>query len=321
MMSISGTCEACNCDPVQIVHELKKFVDQSVSEQTGMREFERGLFDWLLVPGFVLTEEFLRQQGDGDCGETCEVAEKTAYRSEQPAKRRLRTIFGEHQFEAFVYRSGKHPNNRIVFRPVDDQLGIDTEQYSPLVQEFTMALCCEQAFHVGAETFETFFGQKLSVDTLERTSRIMGQQTAEFMDALSDPPVEEEGEFLVQTADCKGVPMVREDAQKLRVCHPKPHPSGNRHMTTVAAVYSVPAGEPSWPACSNPSNSTSRNSISLRSWKTSPPGCPQGKAASPKCSVKRVSTRPNTPDSTPSSPNSEHTPQSHCAGMDGYLPV
>ena len=239
MMSISGTCEACNCDPVQIVHELKKFVDQSVSEQTGMRDFERGLFDWLLVQGFVLTEEFLRQQGDGDCGETCEVAEKTAYRSEQPAKRRLRTIFGEHQFEAFVYRSGKHPNNRIVSRPVDDQLGIDTEQYSPLVQEFTMALCCEQAFHIGAETFETFFGQKLSVDTLERTSRIMGQQAAEFMDALSDPPVEEEGEFLVQTADCKGVPMVREDAQKLRACDPKPDRPGNRRMTTVAAVYSV----------------------------------------------------------------------------------
>ncbi|MEZ6125506.1 MAG: hypothetical protein R3C49_20355 [Planctomycetaceae bacterium] len=55
-------------------------------------------------------------------------------------------------------------------RPVDNRLGIDTEQYSPLVQEFAMTFCCEHAFHVGVETFEVIFNQKLSVDTLERTS-------------------------------------------------------------------------------------------------------------------------------------------------------
>ncbi|MCA9066786.1 MAG: ISKra4 family transposase, partial [Planctomycetaceae bacterium] len=207
MMSISGTFEACNSDPAQIVNELKDFVSQAVSDEIGMRDFERGLFDRLLAMGSALTEEFLRKQGNGDCGETCEVAEKTAYRSEKPAVRRLRTIFGEHQFEAFVYRSGKHPNSRIVARPVGSRLGIDTQQYSPLLQEITMTFCCEQAFHVGAETFETVFNQKLSVDTLERTSRVLGKQAAEFLDSLSNPPEEEEGELLVHTADGKGVPM------------------------------------------------------------------------------------------------------------------
>ncbi|MCA9066832.1 MAG: hypothetical protein KDA96_27385 [Planctomycetaceae bacterium] len=239
MMSISGTSEACNGDPAQIVNELKDFVNQAISDQMSMRDFERGLFDRLLAVGFGLTEEFLRQHGNGDCGETSQLAGKTVYRSEKPVSRRLRTIFGEHQFEAFVYRSRKHPNTRIVSRPVDSKLGIDAEQYSPLVQEFTMAFCCEQAFHVAAETFETIFNQKLSVDTLERTSRVLGKQAAKFMDSLVDPPVEEEGELLVQTADGKGVPMVREDAQKLRACDPKPDRPGNRRMATVAAVYSV----------------------------------------------------------------------------------
>ncbi|MEZ6125507.1 MAG: hypothetical protein R3C49_20360 [Planctomycetaceae bacterium] len=68
---------------------------------------------------------------------------------------------------------------------------------------------------------------------------MLGKQAAEFMDSLADPPVEEEGELLVQTADGKGVPMVRKDAQKLRACDPKPDRPGNRRMTTVAAVYSV----------------------------------------------------------------------------------
>jgi hypothetical protein len=99
--------------------------------------------------------------------------------------------------------------------------------------------CCEHAFGVAAETFETIFGQKLSVDSLERTSRRLGQEASVFLDSLANPPADEEGEFLVMTADGKGVPMVREDAQRLKACDPKPERPGNRRMATVASVYSV----------------------------------------------------------------------------------
>lgn len=239
MMSISGTSEARNCDPAQIVTELTGFVDAAVRDGIGMRDFERGVFDRLLAVGFRLTEDFLKRQGDGDCGDTCESSGKTLHRSEKPVSRRLRTLFGMHRFEAFVYRKGKHSHTAIAARPVDERLGIGPEQYSPLVQEFSMMFCCEHAFGVAAETFETIFGQKLSVDSLERTSRLLGNEAADFLDALADPPAEEEGEFLVLTADGKGVPMVREDAQRLKACDPKPARPGNRRMATVASVYSV----------------------------------------------------------------------------------
>lgn len=239
MMSISGTSQARNGDPAQIVTELTGFVDAAVREGIGMRDFERGLFDRLLAVGFRLTEDFLQRQGDGDCGDTCKSSGKTLHRSEQPVRRRLRTIFGVHQFEAFVYRTGKHSHTAIAARPVDERLGIGPEQFSPLVQEFTMMFCCEQAFGVAAETFETIFRQQLSVDSLERTSRRMGTQAAEFLEALADPPADEEGEFLVLTADGKGVPMVRKDAQRLKACDPKPARPGNRRMATVASVYSI----------------------------------------------------------------------------------
>lgn len=239
MMSISGTSESRNCDPAQIVAELTGFVDTAVGDGIGMRDFERGLFDRLLTVGFHLTEEFLRRQGNGDCGDTCESSERTLHRSEKPVSRRLRTIFGLHQLEAFVYRTGKHFHTAIASRPVDERLGIGPAHYSPLVQEFSMMFCCEQAFGVAAETFETIFGQKLSVDSLERTSRLLGREASEFLDSLANPPADEEGEFLVMTADGKGVPMVREDAQRLKACDPKPQRPGNRRMATVASVYSV----------------------------------------------------------------------------------
>jgi hypothetical protein len=56
---------------------------------------------------------------------------------------------------------------------------------------------------------------------------------------LPTPPVEEEGELLVASADGKGVPLIREHTQAPPVHGPKPSRPGNRRMATLACVYSV----------------------------------------------------------------------------------
>ena len=238
-MSMTGTSHTGNTNAVDLFEELTGFVHRSVTNSIGMRDFERGLLDRLLAVGRQLTDQFLGDQGNGDLGETCEQAGNTLHRSEKPATRRLRTIFGEHSYDAFVYRVRKHPNSAISARPVDERLGIGPQRYSPLLQEFSMMFCTEHAFRPGVEAFETIFGQKLSVDTLERLSREMGGEAAEFLQSLPTPAADEEGELLVLTADGKGVPMVRAEAQRLRAFDPKPDRPGNRRMTSVAAVYSV----------------------------------------------------------------------------------
>jgi hypothetical protein len=108
-----------------------------------------------------------------------------------------------------VYRERQHPNSAILLRPIDERLGINPEPFSPLLQEFTMLMGIEQAFEPAAAAFEAMFRQSLSVDSLERVSQRMGERTGDFMTALSPPPAGEEGELLVQTADGKGVPMVK----------------------------------------------------------------------------------------------------------------
>lgn len=242
-MSMAGTNAGDNPDTTQIVQRLEDFVTGSVQQLSGLREFERGLLDHLLEIGRELTDQFLSQQGDGDLGETatfkCSDEDAVVHRSRQPNLRRLRTIFGRHTFSAYVYRLGRDEKSAIALRPVDDRLGIDPQQYSPLVQEFSMLFCTEHAFRPGADAFETIFRQRLSVDTLERVSRTMGSAANDFMNSLPTPAANEEGELLVMTADGKGVPMIREDAKKLRACDPKPDRSGNRRSATVAAVYSI----------------------------------------------------------------------------------
>ena len=102
-----------------------------------------------------------------------------------------------------------------------------------------MLFCCEQSFHGSVTAFAEVFGQTLSVDTLEKTSRRMGAEGEIFLHTLAAPPSSEEGEILVETADGKGVPLVKQDAQRLLPFEDKPQRPGNRRMATLACVYSV----------------------------------------------------------------------------------
>lgn len=240
-MSIAGTRELDKADSLaEMAEGIGEFVERAAADGVSLRELEREVFDRLLKMGRTATDQFLALQGDGDRGETVVDDEgRTLYRSEEPAQRPLRTIFGEHRFQAYVYRRRQHPNTPIALRPVEEQLGIEPDRFSPLLQEFTMLLGVEQAFDTAAESFATIFRQRLSVDTLEKVSRRMGARAGEFLDELETPPAEEEGELLVQTADGKGVPMVREDARRLKSFEEKPQRPGNRRMATLAGVYSV----------------------------------------------------------------------------------
>jgi len=224
----------------EIAAGIGELVERAAREGTPLRGFERELLDRLLQLGHAATEQFLTLQGNGDLGETAVGdAGRTLYRSDAPADRPLRTVFGRHQFQAYVYRRGPHPHTPIVLRPVDERLGITPEHWSPLVQEFTSLFTVEQAFEQAAATFPTIFRQRLSVDTLEQASRRRGAAAGEFLDTLAPPPPDEEGELLVQTADGQGAPLVTADAAKVKSFEDRPQRPGNRRMATLAGVYSV----------------------------------------------------------------------------------
>jgi hypothetical protein len=158
------------------------------------------------------------------------------YRSDTLLTRPLRTIFGEHAFEAYVYAQGS--KRKIELRPIDARLNLPEGKASYLLQEFSQLFCVEKAFGVGARQFETVFGQKLSVDVLEDINRDMGQQAERFLDNLPKPPANKEGKLFVVTADGKGVPLVKEDAQQVPAFDEKERP-GNRRMATLGCVYTV----------------------------------------------------------------------------------
>jgi hypothetical protein len=222
---------------VTLAQDLAVFVQRGVRKATSLDEIERGVLGKVLDMGFAAVELFLAGQRDGDLGVSVDVEDgRTLYRSASVEKRRLRTIFGEHVFEAYVYAAGS--KRKIELRPIDARINLPEGKASYLLQEFSQLFCVEKAFAVGARQFETVFRQRLSVDVLEDINRAMGEQADRFLEELPLPPPAEEGAIVVVTADGKGVPLVRQDADKVPAFEQKERP-GNRRMATLGCLYTV----------------------------------------------------------------------------------
>jgi hypothetical protein len=222
---------------VKLAEDLSGFVRQAVQEGASLDHLERGVLQRVLDIGHAAVDMCLQAQGNGDLGDRVVTAEGTVLeRSDTVMRRPLRTIFGEHSLEAYVYAPGN--KRRIELRPIDARLNLPEGKASYLLQEFSQLFCVEKAFGVGALQFERVFGQRLSVDVLEDINRDMGQQAERFLDVLPKPPAQEEGAMLVASADGKGVPLVKEDAQQVPAFDEKERP-GNRRMATLGCVYTV----------------------------------------------------------------------------------
>ena len=222
---------------VELAVELEASVREAVLEGKSLYEVEKDAFGRVLQIGHAAIEQLLILQGDGDLGEAVVTADgRRLERSEEPRERRLRTVFGEHTIRAYVYAAGAH--EAIELRPVDARLSLPPGSCSYFFEEFSQYFCVDQAFGQASQGIATVLRQEVSVDTLERINRRMGEQAQEFLDRLPTPPTEGEGELLVFTADGKGVPLVKADAQRVPAFDKAERP-GNRRMATLAAVYTI----------------------------------------------------------------------------------
>jgi hypothetical protein len=227
-----------SASPMEIAAQLQAYVEYAAKDGRPLHEVERRIFDTVLQIGYAATEQFLRGQGDGNLGQTITTEQgQTLYRSDEPANRPLRTVFGLHSIQAFVYAPGSH--QKMALRPVDARLELPEGRASYLFEEFSQYFCVDQAFGQTSQSLDRVLRQKVSVDSLERINERLGEQADRFLEELPTPRSHEEGEILVFTGDAKGVPMFNEDTASWAAFEEKPDRPGNRRMATLAGVYSV----------------------------------------------------------------------------------
>jgi len=222
---------------VELAEQLEASIRAAALEGKSLYEVEKETWGRTLQIGHAAVEQLLALQGDGDLGESVLTAEgQRLERSEEPVERPLRTVFGEHTLRAYVYAPGVH--EAIALRPVDARLSLPPGRCSYFFEEFSQYFCVDQAFGQASQGIATVLRQEVSMDTLQRINRRMGEQAEGFLERLPTPPAREEGELLVFTADGKGVPLVKADAQRVPAFDKAERP-GNRRMATLAAVYTI----------------------------------------------------------------------------------
>jgi hypothetical protein len=237
-MSIAGTIDSHKGGSVmELAEQMEGFVREAAREGRSLHEVEQHLHEVVHRLGNVATGMFIALQGDGDLGKTVTTEDGvTLQRSVAPVNRPLQTVFGLFHVRAYVYARG--PKKRIELRPIDARMSLPEGHASYLFEEFSQYFCVEQAFDRSLEAIERVLRQSLSKETLERINRRLGDQAEQYLDELSAPPAESEGELLVLTGDGKGVPLVKPDLSRVPIFDPDER-RGNRRMATLAAVYSV----------------------------------------------------------------------------------
>jgi len=93
--------------------------------------------------------------------------------------------------------------------PLDARLQLPESKFSHLLQSWDQLVATGQPHGQVSRVFETIFQLRQHTDSLERMSRRLAPDAEDFCWSRPTPPVEEEGEILVASADGKGYPELK----------------------------------------------------------------------------------------------------------------
>src|SRR3954451_22040818 len=220
---------------------LRDFVQQAARDGQRIDTVEREVFRQLLGLGHTLLSAFVAAAGDGDLGPEAEApGGHTVRRLPERHDRRYVSIFGELTIGRVVY--GTREGQKIERVPLDERLALPEGDFSYVLEDWGQRLCLKGSFAEAGQSLEMLLGLRVGVRALERMNRVVAGHAPSFRDCLEPPPPEEEVPLMVVTADGKGVPMRRPEAEG----GPRPHhrrtkgeKANKKRMACVGAVYSI----------------------------------------------------------------------------------
>lgn len=222
----------------ELADQLKTMAFAAAASSESFDQTERTARETTRRMAFQMIELFIQLQGNGDLGESIVTEEgKTLYRSEATHQTTVRSTFGTHTFEQFTYAPGAKKATQL--RPVSARMLLPQRQWSFLLQELSQMMAVDQAYDQAMDNLSEILGGNFSVDTAENINAELGVAAGDYLGRLPDPQPGSEAKLLVVSADCKGVPLVKEDSAKVAAFETAKKNPGNRRMATVASVYTV----------------------------------------------------------------------------------
>jgi hypothetical protein len=221
-----------------------------------IHQVEEVIFRDVLTMGLALLRSFLAASGDGDVGPTLTIPggrpEEPPHvlpRLDAPRSRPYLSIFGE----VTIVRVG-YGEDRLDAAPLDARLHLPRRQYSHLLQKWLGAFVIDDAHAEAVRKLGMILGVTIPVKASEDLNREQASDVELFQDHLPVPEPSQEGELMVVTADCKGVPLIRSalaaaeseaEAQETTTSSEPHHRRGKgekankKRMAAVGAVYTI----------------------------------------------------------------------------------
>jgi hypothetical protein len=169
----------------------------------------------------------------------------------QPHARAYQSVFGAYELERYVY--GSREGQKLESIPLDVRLQLPESKFSSLLQDWDQSLAVEIPYTEVNKILQRILGFSVSVQSLERTNRSLGQSVESYWDNQVEVEPAQGAQLVVGTADGKGVVM-RKSAEEKAVDEPndqdtykpacmeskppKSH-SGKKKMAILGAAYSI----------------------------------------------------------------------------------
>jgi hypothetical protein len=196
----------------QALQALLKFVTESAN-QLEAHEAEEGIFKRLLPIGLAAIKLYFAQRGTGDVGPAITRAGGEMLPREKPLRGRdYFSIFGKFKVARTCYRTPGEPG---IF-PLDAQVNLPERCYSYFLQEWMTVFAVEHPFQESAGFFAQLFDLEVVESVVMEVAQEAPQDYEGFYAQRPLSPEDAAGELLVVSFDGKGVPMLKEEAAKLK---------------------------------------------------------------------------------------------------------
>jgi hypothetical protein len=212
-------------------------VENAARAGMAVHELEQGLFRGVLTLGHQLLGYFFRLLGDGDHGTRLMLTDgQVVKRLGEPSVKHYHSVFGEFELVRWVY--GSRVGQRVECVPLDSRLQLPASDYSYLLQDWAQALAVEMPYQPVSALLEKLLGVRLPVSALERMNSALATRVVPYWEA-DQPEPSPDGEFLVVSADGKGVPIRKPATVAPIHTHdttrgPKPE---RKKMAILGAIY------------------------------------------------------------------------------------
>jgi len=203
-----------DCPPAldELRHQLHQRLDQALDTcqngcpQASFLDFEKALLPHLSALGLLLMQLFLLVRHQRLDLTACDPKER--YRvGEEYATRSLNTSCGLLRYGRayLIPRKGSGPG----FHPLDAQLGLTRDSFSPLVVSWFCRLCTRLSFRLASDLGGMFLGWAPAPSTVEEWALGLGRPAHVFLSTGPLPP--DDGEVLVIECDGKAIPTATDE--------------------------------------------------------------------------------------------------------------